>query len=271
MKDFFGFGGYTREPEGFLSWQHLTFVTSLVIIMVALAILFGRRNRNASQKAKDVPLIVSAILINLLEISKAVIACFRCEDAMRWLYELPLFLCSIQFFTIPLAAFTKGRIKEVCLDFVFIFGILGALLGTYGAGNNYSCYPVISLDNVVSGLSHVTSGFCSLYIAISGMTSMKRKNIPFCFAIVSAFCAISYAVNIAIDYNYMFLMRGDGTPYDILYNLVSGNKVAYPLLVILLFFVYIVVFRSIYSFATRKKKSEESADKSEEAKSLIYS
>ena len=31
----------------------------------------------------------------------------------------------------------KNKVKEAALDFVFIFGLLGALLGTYGAGNNY--------------------------------------------------------------------------------------------------------------------------------------
>ena len=39
MKEFFGFGGYQRAAEGFMSWQHLVFVTSLVILMVVLAVL----------------------------------------------------------------------------------------------------------------------------------------------------------------------------------------------------------------------------------------
>ena len=38
MKEFFGIGGYQRSAEGFLSWQHLTFVTGLMVIMVALGI-----------------------------------------------------------------------------------------------------------------------------------------------------------------------------------------------------------------------------------------
>ena len=33
MKEFFGFGGYNRPAEGYMSWQHLLFVTSLIIIM----------------------------------------------------------------------------------------------------------------------------------------------------------------------------------------------------------------------------------------------
>ena len=169
------------------------------------------------------------------------------------MYNLPLFLCSIQLITIPLAAFSKGRIKEASLDFVLIFGLLGAVLGTYAAGQNYSAYPVLSFDNVVSGITHCISGFSALYIALSGMVSMKKKNIWITFTILLGFCVAAYTANVLVDYNYMFLMAGDGTPYDILYNLVGGHKVLYPLSVVALFLVYIVAFYRIYFAATRKK------------------
>ena len=268
IKEFFGFGGYTRKPEGYMSWQHLTFVSSLVLTMIALAIILGLKNKSRDPQSKNRVLVISALLMDGLEIFKIVLLCFRGNDPMSWLYNLPLFLCSIQLITIPLAAFAKGRLKNVALDFVFIFGILGALAGTYGAGQNYGCYPVLSFDNVVSGITHTIAGFCSLYIVISGMASMKKRNIPFCFAILSGFCIAAYAANIALDYNYMFLMRGDGTPYDIIYNLVGGNAILYPILVVLLFYAYITAFYLIYSAATRKKHrpahpvSEEAASES---------
>lgn len=249
MKEFFGFGGYTREPEGYLSWQHLVFVSSLMVIMIASAVILGIINRKKSYKSKNKALIVAAIAIDGFEIFKIVMFYLRSESEwtwQKWMTMLPLFLCSIQLITIPLAAFTKGRIKEASLDFVLIFGILGAVLGTYGAGQNYGCYPVLSLDNVVSGITHSISGFVSLYIAFSGMTSMKKKNIPITLGILTCFCGAAYIVNRIIDYNFMFMMRGDGTPYDIFYNLVNGNKVIYPLLVVVMFFAYILSFYGIY-------------------------
>ena len=157
MKEFFGFGGYNRTPEGYLSWQHLTFVTTLMVIMIALAIFFGLRNQNKDDKTKNKVIVVSAIMIDAFEIFKIIICCIRSNSINGLLHNLPLFLCSIQLIALPLAAFTKGRLKEACLDFVFIFGILGALAGTYGAGQNYSCYPVLSFDNVVSGITHSIS------------------------------------------------------------------------------------------------------------------
>ena len=138
---------------------------------------------------------------------------------------------------------------------VFIFGILGAVLGTYGAGQNYNAYPVLGFDNMVSGLTHSISGFCSLYIAFSGMTSMKKRNIGVCFCILLGFCVLAYVANHLVNYNYMFLMAGDGTPYDILYNLLNGNPILYPLCVVALFLLYISGFYYVYFLATRKKSS----------------
>ncbi len=252
MKEFFGFGGYQRPIEGYLSWQHILFVSLLMTTMVALAVFLGLHLKNKEEKSKNKVLIVSAIAIDAVELFKIVLFCFRSNDPLSWLYDLPLFLCSIQLITIPLAAFSKGRVKEAALDFVMIFGILGAILGTVGAGQNYNAYPVLSFDNVVSGITHSISGFASLYIMFSGLASMKRKNIGITFAILFGFGVAAYITNHLIDYNYMFLVRGDGTPYDILYNLVGGNQIVYPISVMLLFVLYISVYYLVFYFIQKK-------------------
>ena len=259
MKEFFGFGGYTREPEGFLSWQHLLFVTTLMIIMALSAVYFGVKNKNSESNQKNKVLMWAACLINGFEIFKIIIFSIRGQNPLAFLYELPLFLCSIQLITIPLAAFSKGRLKDAALDFVLIFGLLGAVFGTYGAGQNYGCYPVLSFDNIVSGITHSISGFSALYIAIAKMTSLKKENVWIAYLILIGFCIAAYIANITLDYNYMFLMRGDGTPYDIFYNLVNGNKILYPLIVVLLFLFYISGFYYVYFLIKQKKLKRVSA------------
>ena len=87
------------------------------------------------------------------------------------------------------------------------------------------------------------------------MASMKKKNMPITFAILVFFCAAAYIADILIPYNYMFMIRGDGTPYDVLYNLVGGSPVLYPLGVVALFLVYIALFYWIYYLVARKKKN----------------
>lgn len=255
MKEFFGFGGYQRVPEGYLSWQHLLFVSLLVIVMVILAVFLGLKYKNKDIKQKNKVLIWSAILIDAFEIIKIILFSIRSQDPMAWTRMLPLFLCSIQLITIPLAAFSKGRLKDAALDFVLIFGVLGAFAGTYCAGQNYAVYPVLSFDNVVSGITHSISGFASIYILFSKMASMKTINIWITFLILLSFCVVAYIANVLVPYNYMFLMRGDGTPYDIIYNLVGGNAILYPLIVVLLFVIYAVIFYWIFLLC-RKKASK---------------
>ena len=144
--------------------------------MVALAVFLGKKNKDKSVEVKNKMLIWCACLIDGFEIVKIIVLSIRAQNPLKFLYILPLFLCSIQLIAIPMAAFCKGRVKEACLDFVLTFGILGAVFGTIGATQNYACYPVLSMDNVFSGITHSISGFASLYIAFSGMISLKKKN-----------------------------------------------------------------------------------------------
>lgn len=259
LREYFGIGGYQRIPEGAYSWQHLTFVGGLIAAMIGLAVWLGVRNRCRTERDKNRVLCWAAILIDLLELIKIGIACWsQTQSGYPWyrgvLYNLPLFLCSIQLITIPLAAFSTGRLKEAALDFVSIFGLLGAVLGTVGAAQNYNAYPVLGFDNMVSGFTHAISGFAALYILIAGMASMKKKNIPLAFAILLFFAGAAFMANSELDYNYMFLRRGDGTPYDILYNLVGGHPVWYPVGVLLLFVVYVLLFYGGYYLLTKTKK-----------------
>ena len=262
MKEFFGFGTgeypYGGPAEGFMSWQHIVFVTTFVLTAIALAIILGKRNRYASDSVKNKVLIWSAILIDAFEIVKIIIGSI--DDPIYWEICLPLFLCSIQLITIPLAAFSRGRVKDAALDFVFIFGPLGGILGTYGAAQNYDAYPVLSWPNFVSAVTHCISLFAGLYIVIAGMASMKKKNIGITFAILGFFAVSAMIANHILDYNYMFLVRSDGTPYEMFYQLVNGDPVLYPTVVILLFVIYIIVFNLIYNAIKSKKVKEKSAE-----------
>lgn len=258
MKEFFGIGGYQRPAEGYMSWQHLLFVISLLTVMAGLAVFLGLRTRRRNPAGGNKVMIATAITLLVVEAFKYIVLGVKGHlenDPRWWQVNLPLFLCSIQLFTIPLAAFAKGRVKEASLDFVMIFGILGAVLGTFAAAQNYNAYPVLSFNNVVSGLTHAIAGFASLYIMVSGLGSLKAKNIWITYAILFGVCALAFTANAWLDYNYMFLRAGDGTPYDILYNLVGGNPILYPAGVIGLFLAYISGFYGVHHLISRSKKA----------------
>ena len=254
---------FVREAEGAWSWQHITFVSLCLAVMAALAIFFGLKNKDKDEGQKNKVLVASAFLIDGFEIVKIVVLCIRTQNPLKWLYVLPLFLCSIQLIAIPMAAFCKGRLREACLDFVFTFGILGAVFGTVGATQNYAAYPVLSMDNVFSGVTHSISGFASLYIGISGMRSMKRKNFPITISILLGFAILAYVANTILDYNYMFLMYHDGTPYSIFYNLVGGSPVLYPLVVVGIFVLYLVGFYAVDGWIEKRKQAAQAVEVAE--------
>jgi uncharacterized membrane protein YwaF len=87
---------------------------------------------------------------------------------------------------------------------------------------------------------------------------MRKKNIPITVSILGAFCVLAYLANLKWDCNYMFLSRGDGTPYDLVFNFVNGNPVLYPLCVVGLFVVYIGLYYLVY-FAISKKRQKATA------------
>lgn len=79
MKDFFGFGGYERPVEGYFSWQHLVFVSVLMVIMITLAVVLGLKFKDKDLKQKNKVLIWAAILIDAFELIKIVLICFRSQ------------------------------------------------------------------------------------------------------------------------------------------------------------------------------------------------
>lgn len=251
MGEFFGkptFG----TPEGVYSWQHLLYVSFLMIVMVVLAILIGLKNKDKEYEDKNKVLIWAAFLINGFELFKVAFNLGASPDGSSWKEDFPLYLCRIQLIAIPLAAFCKGRVKDAALDFVVVFGIIGAILGTFGSTENFNKYPVLSFYNIISGITHSISGFASLYIIISKMDSMKIKNWPIVISVLLSFCGLALLANWAFNENYMFLAYHDDTPYIIVHYIAGGIQWLYATLVILLFVIYYFIFIYVYNLIKSK-------------------
>lgn len=154
----------------------------------------------------------------------------------------------------PLSSLLKGKIKKASLDFVLIFGFIAGILGTVGAAQNSNAYPVLSLDNVCSAITHCISAFSSLFIGITGMAFLKKKNKWITFVMLFIVTGLAQLANVLIPYNYMFLERHDGTPYAIVYNMVGGNLILYKILVVGLFALLIALFYLSRIILDRRRK-----------------
>ncbi|MCQ2556268.1 MAG: YwaF family protein [Clostridia bacterium] len=275
VKEFFRWTN-NRESEPFLGWQHLLTVAIFLGVAIFLAIYFGRKYRHSEKNKKLKVLKVAAILMISLEVIKIVVISIRNKDALSILSMLPLFLCSMHLFSIPLAAFAKGKVQDAALTFLYIFGIVSCLGGTVLASNYFGSSPILSFDLLISVTTHTISGFASLYTIIVNLVEIKKGNILGCAIVLLAFELLAFGANQANAYinetmgkcyesNYMFLSRSAGTPFEICNTIVGGNQVLYTLFIALIYFAWMGLFlggyyivKAICNSAKKRKAAKES-------------
>jgi len=256
---------FDRTPEGFLSWQHLTAVTTAFLIVILLAGRLSVRHAHSDRRDRMKVVIAAALVLDGFEILKLTVHCIMSESFRILLGNLPLFLCSIPLIVLPVAAFAKGRVQQAALDFVLMFGLLGGILGTYMAANIYSVFPVLHFDPMVSLVTHMTSAFASLYIGLARLGTLERKNVVITTAILGAFMATAYAVNqigkvAGFQDNYMFLSRADGTPFLILENIFGSGTAGYTVAVAVCMWIYMGLFYLVAGRLRQRRPAHDRAN-----------
>lgn len=244
MKEFYReyfTGNFERIPEGYMSWQHILVILLFVGPAVYLAIHLGKKYRNEEYKIKLKPIAIAAVLIDSFELLKIVLYCINAHSISALLGNLPLFLCSILLFSLPLAAFTKGRFQQAMIDFTLIFGFLAGSVGIAAAVQIYNGYPVVHFHPICSAITHTISLFASIYIISARLATLKRENIWIVTTSFAVFMFMALIANILQggQYNYMFMWRSDGTPFIIFENLFGAPSVLYIISDILLMFSYL--------------------------------
>ncbi len=256
---YFGFEQDPRTPEGFLSPQHLLYVTLMIALAVFLAVFLGRKNRNREEKSKLRVLKTAAVLMVSFELLKIVLISVRNGDIWSIRGMLPLFLCSIHLITLPLASFSRGRLQKISQLFLFIYGGICCIGGTYLAANYFANSPVISFDPMVSVTTHCIAGFGSVYVAVSGLVQWNAKRACLSLSLLVGFmllAALANAWNSPTGYesNYMFLSHSAGTPFEICNTIVGGNQLLYSLFVAFLYIAWGLAFIAVCTLILNKKK-----------------
>ena len=268
--------GVKRPPAGLFSWSHLLTVTITLVALLTLAVFLGKKFKN-DYKKQNLVLLISGIAIVAIQLSKNI--WLLCETDDFWdclIGNWPLYFCDIPIYVIPLAALTKGRFKQWCLDFLAICGLLMGFMGNYFAGNLYPSHAIVSFSVINALLNHSISAFVALFIWVTGLNKMEKRDIPFSIGILFTFMTIA----LIVDYiyipikgtprNFMFFFHGDGTPFTIFHDLVGGNKIVYQIIIYVLQCGYMGLFYAVYYTVLKvmarqkeKKASEPVAESTE--------
>ena len=248
-----------RTPEGLFSFAHLFSVTITLIAFLTLAYFLGKKFRN-NPKAQTIILMVAGISIVLVEAAKIAYCAATSTDSF-WsvLFGLfPLYFCDVPIYIIPLAAFTRGRFRTWCIDFMAICGLLMGFMGNYFAGNIYGSSCAISFFAVNSLLNHSISAFVAFFIFVAKMYKFEKRDIPFVVGILFTFMTIALVVDYIWKRNFMFFFNGDGTPFTLFLNLFGGALIPYQITIYVLQCGYIGLFYGVfYWIMSSLKKREE--------------
>lgn len=264
-----------RTPEGMFSFAHIFSVSISLTIFILAAYLLGKKYKN-NEKGQFWTLLISGIAVDLVFIIKMIYLLWDTDNFFESLIgNAPLYLCDMQIFIIPLAALTKGRFKNWCLDFVAIWGLLMGFLGTYFAGNIYYGNTAICFFSIISLLNHCISAFAAFFIFMCKLNKMERRDIPFTVAILLVFMTTALIIDYVDNHNFMFFFFGDGTPFVLFDQLVHEIKPLYQLEIYILQTGYMVGFYFVYYWVTSliKKAKEKNAnydvDKNEVIKKVV--
>lgn len=259
-----------RQPAGLFSWQHLLTVTLTLTAFIVLAFFLGKKFKGDNKK-QNLVLLIAGIAIVALQIAKYIFLLIETDNIVDCLIgNLPLYFCDIAIYIIPLTALTRGRFKDICIDFVAICGVLMGFMGNYFAGNLYPSHAIISWAVFNALMNHSISAFTAMFIWFSGLNKMEKRNIPFTVGILFGFMTLA----LIIDYiyipiqgeprNFMFFFHGDGTPFTLFDLYLSfGLKPIYQLWIYILQCGYVGLFYLAYypAYAKYKKYQEAKAQK----------
>ena len=265
--------GTKRVAAGLFSWQHLLTVTLTLGIFITLAFFLGKKFKGDFKK-QNLVLLVAGISVVTLQVAKYIFLLIETDNIVDCLIgNLPLYFCDIAIYIIPLAALTKGRFKDICIDFVAICGVLMGFMGNYFAGNLYPNHAIVSWAVFNALMNHSISAFASMFIWFSGLNKMEKRNIPYTIGILFGFMTLA----LIIDYiyipiqgsprNFMFFFHGDGTPFTLFDEYMSfGLKPIYQAWIYILQCGYIGVFYSVYYPIKRRADERKAAKEAEIAK-----
>lgn len=259
-----------RTGDALFSWQHLLSVTLTLALFIFLAVFLGKKYKE-NEKAQRIVLLIAGISIVLVQVAKMIYLCWGSDHLWESLVgNAPLYLCDMAIFILPLCAITKGRFRDWCLDFIAIWGILMGFFGTYLAGNIYPAHAAISWGAINSLLNHAISCFGGIFIFVTGLNKMEKRNIPFTVGILVIFMTTALILDYADNHNFMFFKSGDGTPFTLFKDYLSfGQLWVYDIWIYLLQCGYMVGFYFAYYGIKKlilKHKEKKSENKQEEIK-----
>ena len=201
MEDFLAFYDKVDKTKVFkmFGFEHLV-VISIICVLINITMFVVARIK----KEKAIRIIkVFGIIVPCLEL------CFTAWMYMCGVHNiinlLPLHICALQMFFVPLSVFMKN---DVLRDYVYLTAIVGGIFGIVFPSGIANYYPIISFRAIETFLFH----YLILIIPIL-MIRIKEhrpniKNYVNVMIVVMLLVDFTFIIDTAFGQNYMFLREG---------------------------------------------------------------
>lgn len=249
-----------------------------VLAMIAIGLGF----KNKSEKAKKIFLIslcactvvIYCIYKAILLISKDYAAAQLAEGITDygWLYELPLQLCNINMFLIPIGVLLK---KRGIMGFSFFLAPLGATMALCFPEQAFVGRSIFEPHILGFYLTHFLIVISGISLATLGFFRPKFKDFPSVFLTLIAVSFAIHLINLGLinsgaclKANYFFTMRAGSVSLLQLFEKITKIPYLYMLPSLLILAVYMGIISLVFFVVEKMKKGEKETEEKPEKETV---
>lgn len=210
----YGFFDYKYNIPDFDSDLFCPAHIAYIVLVYVLSVLVSFLLRKTKHERIAVFLKVQFVLMLLLEIAKISWESYYDVTTGRgfnYFGLLPIYTCSLVMYTLPFAAWGKGRWKDFPLAFLTTIGLLyGAIGVVYCNGLNF--YPFWTFGAFYSLYFHSAMFFTGVFLLFTGFKKLEWKDSLRAMVPVLLLSLVAIPVNYSIGSDYMLIYSGGGVP-----------------------------------------------------------
>ena len=208
------FFDYKYFIEGFssdlFSVPHIIYIVLAYVSCVLFAVLF----RNASHKRIEIFLKILSLIVLALEVVKITWESYfdiTTGRGFNWGGILPLYTCSLFIYTLLIAAWGKGKAREMSLSFIATISMVSGAIGVVQC-NGLNWYPFWTFGAWYSLMFHYLMFAVGILILATRYKVVGWKDIYIAWIPMVILSVIAGPANYAYGADYMQIYEGSGIP-----------------------------------------------------------
>ena len=211
----YGFFDYKYNIQGFssdlFSTPHIVFIVLAFISAVLIAAFTSKTKKSTVEKF----LKIASVAVAVFEITKITWESYYDITTGQGFNTggiLPLYTCSVFIYSLILAAWTKGKTKEIALSFLTTVSLISGAIGVVQC-NGLNYYPFWTFGAFYSMFFHYAMLATGVFLLGSGYKKLEWKDALLSFVAVFAVSIAAIPVNYIVGSDYMLVYSAGGVPF----------------------------------------------------------